>query len=131
MKTVLFVCVENARRSQIAEGIFNYLAREKKVDAKALSAGSKPAGKVDGRAVEVMKEVGIDISRAKPKPLTLEMLERADIVITMGCEGVCPATSKAVEEWGIPDPRGKSLEEYRKAREEIRARVEGLLKRLK
>ena len=82
MKTVLFVCVGNAGRSQMAEAFFNHLASGKD---KAMSAGTKPASAVDPRTIDVMREVGIDISGNKPKALTMEMLEQADRVITMGC----------------------------------------------
>jgi arsenate reductase len=129
MRTVLFVCVGNAGRSQMAEAFFNQLAGEK---ARAVSAGTKPAGAVDPRTVEVMREVGVDISAAKPKALTMEMLEQADRVITMGCgvEGVCPASFVETEDWQLEDPKGKPIEEVRRIRDEIRARVLKLLDRL-
>ena len=129
MRTVLFVCVGNAGRSQMAEGFFNQLAGEK---ARAVSAGTKPAGAVDPRTVEVMREVGVDISAAKPKALTMEMLEQADRVITMGCgvEGVCPASFVETEDWQLEDPKGKPIGEVRRIRDEIRARVLKLLDRL-
>lgn len=90
MKTVLFICVHNSGRSQMAEGYFNKMAEGK---AKAISAGSQPADKVNPVAVAVMREVGIDISRNKPKLLTLEMMEGIDKAITMGCENSCPLTT--------------------------------------
>jgi len=122
MKTVLFVCVGNAGRSQMAEAFFNRLANGR---ARAISAGTKPAGAVDAQTIEVMREVGIDISRAKPKALTMEMLDQADRVVTLGCgvEGVCPASFVETEDWQLEDPKGKSIEEVRRIRDEIRNRV--------
>jgi len=126
MKTVLFVCVGNSGRSQMAEAFFNQAAGSK---ARAISAGTKPAGAVDPRTIEVMREVGIDISAARPKALTMEMLEQADRVVTMGCgaEGVCPASFVETEDWQLEDPKGKSLEEVRRIRDEIKTRVTRLL----
>ena len=122
MKTVLFVCVGNSGRSQMAEGFFNHLANGK---AHAISAGTKPAGAVDPRTVEVMSEVGIDISAARPKALTVEMLEQADRVVVMGCgaEGVCPASYVETEDWQLEDPKGKPIEDVRRIRDEIRVMV--------
>jgi len=130
MRTVLFVCVGNAGRSQMAEAFFNQAAGGK---ARALSAGTKPASAVDPRTVEVMREVGIDISGNKPKALTMEMLEQADRVITMGCgvEGVCPASFVQTEDWQLEDPKGQPIEEVRRIRDEIRARVLRLLQKSK
>ena len=126
---VLFVCVHNAGRSQMAEAFFNQLARGR---ARAFSAGTAPADAVDPTVVEVMREVGIDISGSKPKALTPEMVEQADVVVTMGCgvEGVCPATFVETEDWGLADPEGKPSPEVRRIRDEIRARVAELLKRI-
>lgn len=128
MKKVLFVCVENSARSQMAEAFFNKMARL----ARAESAGTKPAAAVNPMAVEVMREVGIDISAAKPKMLTREMLEAADRVITMGCISgeLCPATLVPTEDWGIEDPAGKSIEKFREIRELIRIRVEKLVEEM-
>ncbi len=128
MKTVLFVCVGNSGRSQMAEAFFNQAAGSK---ARAISAGTKPAGAVDPRTIEVMREVGIDISAARPKALTMEMLEQADRVVTMGCgaEGVCPASFVETEDWQLEDPKGKSLEEIRRIRDEIKTRVKRLLEK--
>jgi len=126
MKTVLFVCVGNSGRSQMAEAFFNQAAGGK---ARAISAGTKPASSVDPQTVQVMREVGIDISAARPKPLTMEMLDRADRVVTMGCgvEGVCPASFVQTEDWQLEDPKGKPIEDVRRIRDEIRARVTRLL----
>jgi protein-tyrosine-phosphatase len=129
MKKVLFVCVENARRSQMAEALFNKLAKGQAV---AVSAGDKPASKVDEKAVEVMKEIGIDITKQRPKALTMKMVEEADMVITMGCGAdVCPVVLKRVEEWKIEDPAGKPVAKFREVRDEIERRVEKLVKTLK
>jgi len=130
MKTVLFVCVGNAGRSQMAEAFFNRLANGR---ARAISAGTKPAGAVDAQTIEVMREVGIDISKAKPKALTMEILDQADRVVTMGCgaEGVCPASFVETEDWQLEDPKSKPIEEVRRIRDEIRAGVTRLLERTK
>jgi arsenate reductase len=110
----------------MAETLFNQLAQGK---AEALSAGTNPADTVDPTVVKAMNEIGIDISSNKPKMLTLEMIEKADKVITMGCgvEGVCPATFVETEDWGLEDPRGKSIETVRKIRDEIKTRITEML----
>jgi len=110
----------------MAEAFFNQLAKGK---VRALSAGTAPADAVDPAVVAVMREVGIDISGNKPKLLTKDMLEQADIVVTMGCgaEGVCPATFVKSEEWELADPEGKPLLEVRRIRDETKARVVDLL----
>ena len=129
MRTVLFVCVHNSGRSQMAEAYFNLLAKGK---AKGLSAGTQPADKLNPMVVEAMKEAGIDISGNKPKMLTIDMVEKTDKVITMGCgvEGVCPASFVETKDWELEDPKGKTLDEVRKIRDEIRAKVVGLLKEM-
>jgi len=129
MKTVLFVCVHNSGRSQMAEAFFNWLARGK---AKAISAGTDPADAVDPTVVEAMREVGVDISNNIAKALTREMMERADKVVTTGCEveGVCPAGFVETEDWGLEDPKGKSLDKVREIRDEIKARVLKMLEGL-
>ena len=128
MKKVLFVCVENARRSQMAEAFLNKLAKGVAV---AVSAGAKPASKVDEKAVKVMKEIGIDITGQKPKALTMKMVEEADVVITMGCGAdVCLVVPKRVEEWKIEDPAGKPIAKFREVRNEIKKRVEKLVETL-
>ena len=99
--------------------------------ATAVSAGERPARKVDPKTVEVMKEIGIDVSKQRPKQLTLKMVEEADIVVTMGCGAeVCPIVPKRTEDWGLEDPVGKPIEKFREVREEIRRRVEELIKTL-
>ena len=127
MKKVLFVCVHNAGRSQIAEAFFNQMAEGK---AMAISAGTKPAIHMDKGVVESMREIGIDISQQRPKVLTMEMMEKADRVITMGCgvEETCPASFAPTEDWELDDPEGRSPEEVRKIRDSIRDRVETLVK---
>ncbi|MEE8470395.1 MAG: arsenate reductase ArsC [Dehalococcoidia bacterium] len=122
MKTLLFVCVHNSGRSQMAEAFFNSLAGGA---ATAVSAGTDPAEAVDPAVVEAMREVGVDISGNRPKALTIEMVEGADRVVTMGCEvdDVCPAALVETEDWGLEDPGGKPPDRVREIRDEIRARV--------
>ena len=112
----------------MAEAFFNQLAKGK---AQALSAGTQPADKVNPVVAEVMREVGIDISGNKPKALTMEMVEKADRMITMGCGAeagaVCPASFIKTEDWALEDPKGKPLERVRKIRDEIKYRVTTLL----
>ena len=129
MKKVLFVCVGNSGRSQMAEAFFNNMAKGK---AEAASAGTSPATSIDPVVVKVMQEAGIDISDKHPRKLTLEMLEQADRVVTMGCgvEQACPATFTQTEDWGLEDPKGKSVGKIREIRDEIRRRVIGLLSSL-
>ena len=129
MKRVLFVCVHNSGRSQMAEAFFNQLAKGK---AEAISAGTDPADALESNVVEAMREMGIDMGGRKPKALTIEMLERADKVVTMGCgvEGVCPASFVETEDWGLEDPKGKPLEKVRKIRDEIRKRVIKVLREI-
>jgi protein-tyrosine-phosphatase len=126
MKAVLFVCVHNSGRSQMAEAFLNRLAAGR---AKALSAGTQPAENVDPAVVQAMREVGIDISDSKPKILAPRMLEHTERVVTMGCglEEVCPTTLTETEDWGLEDPKGKPLDEIREIRDEIQARVEALV----
>jgi arsenate reductase len=133
-KKVLFVCVHNAGRSQMAAALFNALAREWGLDWTADSAGTEPAERVHPEVVAVMAELGIDLSGVRPRLLTNEDIEAADRVITMGCEvdaGICPAVFiKNVEDWGLPDPKGRPLEEVRAIRDEVRRRVEALFDQL-
>ena len=124
MKTVLFICVHNSGRSQMAEAFFNQLAQGK---AKAISAGSQPADKVNPSVVKVMQEVGIDISNNKPKLLTLEMMEGITLAITMGCENACPYTTAETRDWALEDRRDKPIDEVRKIRDEIKVRVNKLI----
>jgi len=129
VKNVLFVCVGNSGRSQMAEAFFNNLAKGK---AQAMSAGTNPASRVDPTVIELMKELGIDLTSHYPKKLTVEMLDTADKVITMGCgvEQACPATLTETEDWGLEDPKGQPKEKIRDIRDQIRARVEKLLQEM-
>lgn len=130
-KTIVFVCVHNSGRSQMAEAFFNQIAQGK---AFAISAGTQPGDKVNPVVVEAMQEIGIDISSNKPKMLTMEMVEKADKMITMGCGadagGLCPASFIETEDWALEDPKGKSLEQVRIIRDEIRTRVRKLVKEM-
>jgi arsenate reductase len=129
MKTVLFVCVHNSGRSQMAEAFFTRLAQGK---AKGLSAGTRPSNKVNPVVASVMREAGIDISANKPKMLTMGMVQNADKMITMGCgaeaKDVCPASFIEMEDWKLEDPEGKTPEEVRCIRDEIITRVIDLVK---
>jgi arsenate reductase (thioredoxin) len=125
---VLFLCVHNAGRSQMALGFFNHLARGRAV---AFSGGSEPASDVNPAAVEAMAEIGIDISGALPKRWTYEILEEADVVVTMGCGDSCPVVpGKRYEDWELEDPKGKTLEEIRPIRDAIGEHVARLLRQL-
>ncbi|MFW6150480.1 MAG: low molecular weight phosphatase family protein [Chloroflexota bacterium] len=125
MKRVLFVCVHNSGRSQMAEAFLNQIAPGK---VEAVSAGTMPVDSVQPQVITAMRELGIDISRQRPKALTADMLESADRVVTMGCsqEQVCPASLVPVEDWQLEDPEGQSLDKVRQIRDEIRSRVEKL-----
>jgi arsenate reductase len=123
--SVLFVCVHNAGRSQMAAAFLTSLAGDR-VDV--LSAGSMPADQVNPAAVEAMREVGIDISANAPKILTDEAVQDSDVVITMGCGDTCKFyPGKRYEDWVLEDPAGKGVESVRPIRDEIRARVEALI----
>ena len=113
----------------MAEAFFNQMAKGKAV---AISAGTQPAALVNPTVVAAMREVGVDIGNQKPKSLTLEMLESADRVITMGCNvaKACPASFVPTEDWELDDPEGKAIEEVRQIRDQIKARVEVLVKEL-
>ena len=132
MKTVLFVCVHNSGRSQMAEAFFSQLAKGK---LRAYSAGTQPADKLNPVVVEAMREVDIDIGGNRPKMLTMDIVEKADKMITMGCgaeaEAVCPASFIETEDWALEDPHGKPIGEVRKIREEVEERVIKLLNGLK
>ena len=126
MKNVLFVCVHNAGRSQMAEAFFNRMVEGKAV---GFSAGTQITETINLLVVEALQEVGIDISREKPKMLTLDMMDRADKVIMMGCgvDGICPASIVPSEDWKLEDPAGKPIETVRKIRDEVKLRVEKLI----
>jgi arsenate reductase (thioredoxin) len=122
---VLFVCVHNAGRSQMAAGLVN-LRSQGRIHVR--SAGSTPAAEVNPAAIEAMEELGIDMSEAFPKPLTDEVVRAADVVITMGCGDACPIyPGKRYEDWELDDPEGKDLESVRRIRDEIDRRVQNLI----
>lgn len=129
--TVLFVCAHNSGRSQMAAAFFNSMAAGR---AQVYSAGTQPADSVNTVVVEAMKEIGIDISGNKPQMLTMDLVEKADRMITMGCGedtgAVCPAGFLETEDWALDDPHRKSLEEVRKIRDEVKRRVANLLMEL-
>lgn len=123
--SVLFVCVHNAGRSQMAAGFLAHLAGDR---IEVRSAGSAPADTINSAAVEAMAEVGIDISDRSPKLLTRDMVESSDVVITMGCGDACPVfPGVSYRDWALPDPAGKGIEAVRPIRDDIWARVEKLI----
>ena len=124
MKYVLFVCTHNAGRSQMAQAFFE---RDCTTDCRAESAGSQPGRQVWPEVIEVMREVGIDVAGNKPKRLTVEMQLHADWAVTMGCGDVCPYVPTRVDDWDIPDPAGKPLQEVREIRDLIEDRTTELL----
>ncbi|MBI2862036.1 MAG: arsenate reductase ArsC [Chloroflexi bacterium] len=130
-KRVLFVCIHNAGRSQMAEAFFNQAAEERALDVGAESAGTEPAERVHPQVVEAMREIGLDLAGKQPKILTNEQIERADRVITMGCSvdaGTCPAIFlRQVEDWALADPKGRPMAEVRQIRDEVRRRVDALI----
>ncbi|MEE1651398.1 arsenate reductase ArsC [Brachybacterium sp. J144] len=123
--SVLFVCVHNAGRSQMAAGWLRELAGDR---IEVRSAGSTPADSINPAAVAAMEEVGIDISDQAPKILTIESVQASDVVITMGCGDACPYyPGKRYEDWKLDDPAGKGVDEVRPVRDEIKARIEELI----
>ena len=127
MKRVLFVCVENAGRSQMAEAFANYYGKGKLIVS---SAGNKPADNVNPTVVKALNEKGIDISMNKPKLLTYQMAQDADLIVTMGCndQGICPGPFfKPTVDWKLEDPKGKPIEKVREIRDEIERRVQNLI----
>ena len=129
MKRVLFVCVHNSGRSQMATAFMERLANGVvAVD----SAGTVPSDAVNPVVVDAMKEKGLDVSEGKPKLLTQDMADAADRIITMGCsiEEACPATFVPTEDWGLKDPAGKAIDEVRAIRDEVQVRVKRLLAEL-
>jgi protein-tyrosine-phosphatase len=126
--SVLFVCVHNAGRSQMAAGFLRYLAGD---TIEVRSAGSEPAERINPVAVQAMAEEGIDITAEQPKILTTEAVKASDVVITMGCGDTCPFyPGKRYEDWVLDDPAGQSIEVVRPIRDEIRRRVEHLIEKL-
>ncbi len=125
---ILFVCVENARRSQMAEGFANAYGQGR---LEVYSAGSSPSSEIDPLVIEVMKEKGIDLSSKKPKGLNDLPPVDMDYLITMGCEETCPAVlAKKIIEWAIPDPKGKSIDVFREVRDMIENRVKNLFEEI-
>jgi len=126
VKTVIFACVHNAGRSQMAAAFFNALADPKR--ARALSAGTQPVDKVHPDVVEVMEEVGLDLSHQVPRRLTEEMARNASLLVTMGCGDQCPhVPGLRRDDWPLADPKGQSIDRVREVREEIRRRVAELV----
>jgi arsenate reductase len=128
MATALFVCLHNAGRSQMSAALFERAAGGRH---SALSAGTTPAERVHPEVVEVMREVGIDLSDRTPKRLTTELAEQADVVVTMGCGDECPyIPGRRYLDWELEDPKGRPLEEVRATRDDIARRVEALVAEL-
>ena len=128
MTTVLFVCIHNAGRSQMAAG---YLSALTNGGVRVRSGGSEPGDQINPVAVEVMAEEGIDISQGVPQLMTTEQVRESDVVITMGCGDVCPIfPGKRYEDWELDDPAGRSLDEVRVIRDDIKRRVESLIAEL-
>jgi protein-tyrosine-phosphatase len=126
--TVLFVCIHNAGRSQMAAGFLEHLAGDR---VEVLSAGSEPADQVNPAAIQAMAERGIDISNERPKLLTDTSVREADVVITMGCGDACPIyPGKRYEDWELDDPAGQDVEAVRPIRDEIERRVRSLIEEL-
>ena len=123
--SVLFVCIHNAGRSQMAAGYLRHLAGDR---IEVRSAGSMPADQINPIAVEAMREEGIDITTEQPKVLTPEAVQASDVVITMGCGDACPYyPGKRYEDWKLDDPAGQGIDAVRPIRDDIRARIEGLI----
>ena len=126
MKTVVFACVHNAGRSQMAAALFNKLADPAK--GRALSAGTSPGDRVHPEVVTVMHEEGIDLSGARPRKLTPELAAEAQLLVTMGCGDECPyVPGLRRDDWPLEDPKGKPIERVRAIRDDIRSRVESLI----
>lgn len=125
---IVFVCVENARRSQMAQGFAETFGQR---NVEVYSAGSRPASVIDPLVIEVMKEKGIDLSAKRPKSINDLPPVEMDYIVTMGCEETCPAiSSKKIVEWSIPDPKGKPIEFCREVRDMIEKKVGALLKEI-
>ena len=127
---VLFVCVHNAGRSQMAEALTNHLSREQGLDVRAESAGTVAGELINPAAVQAMAEIGVSLEGHRPKQITQGMVDSADRIIGMGCgvdSAACPAKFLLAEDWGLDDPAGQPIEKVREIREQIRQRVEALL----
>lgn len=128
MRTFIFACIHNAGRSQMSAALFNRYADRAK--AHAISAGTQPAEHVHPVVLDAMREVGIDLSSAKPQKLTAELAQGADTLITMGCGDECPyVPGLRRDDWPLPDPKGQGIDTVRQTREEIERRVLDLLRR--
>jgi arsenate reductase len=126
MKTIIFACVHNAGRSQMAAALFNAMADPLK--ARAISAGTEPGTRVHPEVLEVMREIGIDLSNAMPQKLTEELAASADLLVTMGCGEKCPyVPGLRRDDWPLRDPKGLAIDEVRAIRDEVRERVRDLL----
>lgn len=126
MKKVIFACVHNAGRSQMAAAFFNALADPAR--ARAVSAGTQPAARVHPEVMDVMQEVGIDLSGARPQKLTAELAKDAHLLITMGCGDECPyVPGLRLDDWPLQDPKGQAAGRVREIRDDIRRRVEALI----
>jgi arsenate reductase len=126
MYKVIFACVHNAGRSQMAAAFFNHLADRQK--AEAVSAGTEPGLRVHTEVLTVMQEVGIDLSNAKPQKLTEKLAQEAQLLITMGCGDKCPyVPGLRRDDWPLPDPKGRPLDEVRAVRDDILSRISALL----
>ncbi|HEX2735893.1 MAG TPA: arsenate reductase ArsC [Polyangiaceae bacterium] len=125
---VLFACIHNAGRSQMAAAWFNHLANPAK--ASAISAGTEPGARVHPEVLVAMREVGIDLSEAQPRYLSDELASSAAMLITMGCGEACPhVPGLRRDDWPLEDPKGKSVERVREIRDDVKSRIEGLLER--
>jgi protein-tyrosine-phosphatase len=128
LATALFVCLHNAGRSQMSQALFERAAAGRH---SAQSAGTRPAERVHPEVVEAMAELGIDLSGRRPRPLTRQVAEQADVVVTMGCGDECPyIPGRRYVDWDLPDPKGRPVEEVRATREQIAQRVEALVAEL-
>ncbi len=126
MKTVLFACVHNAGRSQMAAALFNKLADPAK--ARAISAGTEPGERVHPEVVAVMSEAGIDVSKVEPRKLTGDLAAQANLLVTMGCGEACPVVPGVErDDWPLDDPKGRPMDQVRRIRDEIEGRVRRLL----
>ena len=126
MTTVIFACVHNAGRSQMAAAFFNAAVDPAK--ARAVSAGTEPSERVHPEVVEVMREIGLDLTNASPQRLTEEIARAASLLVTMGCGEACPfVPGLSRDDWALPDPKGQPLERVREIRDDIRRRIDALL----
>jgi arsenate reductase len=128
VKIVIFACIHNAGRSQMAAAWFNAFADDTK--ARAISAGTEPGTRIHQEVLEAMREVGVDLSNKKPQRLTDEIAREAHMLVTMGCGEQCPVIpGLRRDDWPLEDPKGKAIERVREIRDDIRVRVAGLLRR--